>query len=997
MNDVLSLDLELRQLALVIKHLDLSVDNPTTDPERLYVLLNMPSENLLHTCLTNNLSSELLHAALSQITLKVDPNLEIVLENEPDASLSVDLHTEPLSETDYWRTSGIILYYLGTPRTILKHVCRGLPQHQALPYLLDLLERIQDLSTLWDKLWELVPHDPLVLTTILCAIWDEWKVTKVPHAHGKQPYAVPQSQDRVWELWKTCLRSDNDLLHKRALFMMSSLDDNQWQQYVNIGQVITMEVETHLIEQIWKPFSKLTVSWEWKQLLLNLALFHRTTSIRKLSLFRVLKGEAGIAHTEMPSDFVFELILCLDQLMASGLGVEMIQKVGKKQTGENMMFLLNSLVDTHLRQTNHASDLFERIWNVTVAPALRPRTMVNMMETIASTLRDSSTTVEISQEFAIQIPITWDRMNAKGSIVKVYKTRIELALATILGCAEPVKYSPASILNILKIFPIDGDPAVSESLEVWIAKTCLSKGDAGTLATAFVDGMLANDWDRQSGCSKRERSLARAIVKLNQLLVQSGEQLWPAIHKGLGNTQTALFTWEKADRVSRALSLLDFGCRLRVISGMGNGELVVDRSQNMMPPPSSIENLLVFAVRFTVHHLRYLTTFTGDDETVDAVEVSLACAILADQLHVISKGFLSSIEFSSEIEHFLGDSTTALSSGTTTTDDAVMNVSLLYTMLHSGGTLNQSTSLSVAKAIVHLRFDESATASRKTRAMRSLYQYSKWEALSKLLKFLCQTTLDSEAASFVCDLFDEAIESVKSVSLDTHVPLFNCLSELATARFEGKSRHHIAVKPGDIAKLVEAVYTLYEHAPTGADSTYMLDEMCALMFRPALLLEEYYRLKEGRGDESPIRDIFRRLIANASTHRPHVTRIVLSRMAAAWLSPVGDVCEDIGRSSIAYREDIAAFLLRKEENVALEGLSYQKEVSGENGRLQLAKGTDNTSISRGFVLVYLSKLPDLDKLSKPVLDELIQYLIDEFLEIVVLQDESILYAVSLAR
>lgn len=51
-------------------------------------------------------------------------------------------------------------------------------------------------------------------------------------------------------------------------------------------------------------------------------------------------------------------------------------------------------------------------------------------------------------------------------------------------------------------------------------------------------------------------------------------------------------------------------------SGIGNGDLVIDKSQQMMPPPPNIESLLSNAVEFDLLHIDALTSFGNDEEVV---------------------------------------------------------------------------------------------------------------------------------------------------------------------------------------------------------------------------------------------------------------------------------------------------------------------------------------------------------------------------------------------
>ena len=293
--------------------------------------------------------------------------------------------------------------------------------------------------------------------------------------------------------------------------------------------------------------------------------------------------------------------------------------------------------------------------------------------------------VPVSDEMLKTVVESFQLSFSNGSVPE-YQDALLRALATMLEHSETVggNHTPTSTLSVLALYPvrtldsvhenydvddaskdigrdkengglswIDRDPALL-SLRVWLMKANGSKNTGAALGTAFVDGMLLSSesggfsseaWDPKTGCTKLERDTAKAIILFctlpsydvnpigrgnsSTLLVgtaTASELLWPAIHKGLSNAPGAMMgsTWPKAGRVARALLLLENGCRLRVLSGMGNGDLVVDKNNQMMPPPPNIEAMLGHAASFLLHHMcSLMLKEDSSQETAEPDEASL--------------------------------------------------------------------------------------------------------------------------------------------------------------------------------------------------------------------------------------------------------------------------------------------------------------------------------------------------------------------------------------
>lgn len=60
-----------------------------------------------------------------------------------------------------------------------------------------------------------------------------------------------------------------------------------------------------------------------------------------------------------------------------------------------------------------------------------------------------------------------------------------------------------------------------------------------------------------------------------------------------------MVTHDKMGHDTRATLLLQCGCRLRVLSGLGNGDLLLDgKARDLLPPPPSIDALVLQAIGF---------------------------------------------------------------------------------------------------------------------------------------------------------------------------------------------------------------------------------------------------------------------------------------------------------------------------------------------------------------------------------------------------------------
>lgn len=153
----------------------------------------------------------------------------------------------------------------------------------------------------------------------------------------------------------------------------------------------------------------------------------------------------------------------------------------------------------------------------------------------------------------------------------------------------------------------------------------------------------------------------------------------------------------------------------------------------------------------------------------------------------------------------------------------------------------------------------------------------------------------------------------------------------------------------------------------------MLNEMCKLIFNQKLLLEEYnFSFANDNNDNMPILSAFERMMSLGGTTKPHINATAVSRISAAWMCHDGFEA-DMGVCAIPYRTHIANLLFYKE--CKLDESTANQALSKDQWSGALPEATDDLSITRGFVLLFLSKLPSPEVMSNIVLKELIHFII----------------------
>lgn len=207
-----------------------------------------------------------------------------------------------------------------------------------------------------------------------------------------------------------------------------------------------------------------------------------------------------------------------------------------------------------------------------------------------------------------------------------------------------------------------------------------------------------------------------------------------------------------------------------------------------------------------------------------------------------------------------------------------------------------------------------------------------------------------------------------------------------------------------IYRIVDSLFEVLSETVHGPTRVYMINTSCALLFRPRLLMNEYLMNKEcgivddGGNDTWPIRKAFHMLL-KLSVRKPHIAKAAVSYISAAWLG--GDMEKGrkiMGLSAIPYRKDIAKLLVYKEEkideaasfqNIAIKSLAPDTRniIIDDADALSVPSMTNELSVVRGFLLVFISKLPDPeDGLDTDVLTQLCHYLILSLLDSMCAED-----------
>ncbi len=836
-----------------------------------------------------------------------------------------------------------------------------------------------------------------------------------------------------------------------------------WKKYILCFETLEIEVEAHLVDQVYPTVTELCaacvevdppsgceslslpkISWEWVASIFSRVLLSDSPTLRKLGLYRLFSGKAGISLNDeyapeaieqniksdnadtkkkaptsakqakkqaklskkkgkgkgkvkvkaqpapirvMSATFVlFSIIHSYDSLSTSvGTGINVEGDDGKTSNDDLQKLLpvfLSKYTKSLFTDRQRLTELIEGMLSQRFIGATRAKNLVLIYNSILDAWSDGST---------IKIPLSKDNVEGavsgyrklfnSGSVVFDYRQSLLLALSKVLSLSNLPKNeppAPLSILKVLSLYPVSDefndlnefDIQTKSNLRIWMD----SFGDNWTsnvgaaCAAAFVSGDLIpyteGGADALIATSTNEREVGSSISKMCELANDSPSLLWPAISKGLSSIspfgqQMLPMAPKIGQRAARALILFVSGCKERILSGIGHGDLVLDKSGHMMPPPPNIELLISRAVSFTMNQLEMASICNFDENSIPANTFIL----LIDQLMVLKKSFPSSIIMESVLQKVLMNSIDSLLQQDTSNSEPkgciemVKHISTAYGVLSVGAKLNENDSPTTSQSdgqidIVHIcssilkmdfkappRDSSSTLATWQVKGMRSIFQHAKWGTLMHLMPMVYKSKSIpvSTFRSLHNDVFDVVLDSVNATPASALPTLFE------TAVISARHSFHFIENSGEddndqlqysqgMRKIIGTFFAIMKDTEQNSMRAYMLSVMCGLIFRPRLLVQEYsslQKIKDRDGKYSvkkhaPILQAFRKFVKDAGNQKSHILKYAMGYISAGWLGDQDDMSRT-GLPAIPYREDIAKLLIHKEEKYEQSSVHQEGE------------------------------------------------------------------------
>ena len=906
-----------------------------------------------------------------------------------------------------------------------------------------------------------------------------------------------------------------------------------WKKYILCFHSLEMETESHLVDQVWSTVVELCaacvtdanaavgagtgdltqlslpqITWDWVGALFARVLLSDSPTLRKLGLFRLFLGSAGIKAEEdtienakagsksrkntrkgkgagpkqkvqpapisivSPSFMLFCLVQSFDSLVSVGTGVNF--EVNGKTASHDLAKMLSPFLTRYTRalfdDQERLQSFIEGVLSEAFIGGTRALTLVLILDSIVEAWNgQDSVKVQLSIDCIDKGVAAFKLLCDSGSVVFDFRQSLLLNLSKILSYSvlqDGKKPDPILILKTLALYPAseeinevtEFDTNSAYSLNSWLKSfgEDWSVTVAAACATSFISGDLLpygeGDANGLVGTSNLERQRGAAVAKLCALSgnLESNSPsalLWPAINKGLsygaplGLSSLAL-SKEMGHKLARAVILLENGCKQRVLGGIGHGDLVLDKDGIMMPPPPTIEMLLSRAVNFTLEQLRLVSVCNYDENNIVADscggrstksgEFANHFAILINQLMVLKKSYPSSIIMTQSLNALLRSSLDIVleaqgslntGNGKCSVNDAVKmmkSMAIIYGVLTVGAELEtdgntvveegkkeMNTTIDTCIAVLALHFkkpdtsENSQIATWQVKAMTSLFEHSRWGALMHLTPMAYKNSSASASTlrEFHNQVIDHAINSVNACPANALPALFEATVSSARQSFdmfteEEKNASNAYAK--SVGKIIEALLAIMKDTSRSPVRAFMLNVTCSLLFQPRLVSEEFnslLRIKESGGKpnmkiDAPILQAFRKFIADAGISKPHISKYVMSYISVGWLG-LKDDKENTGMAAIPYRLDIAQLLIHKEERLVKSAAHQEGLVKSydEGDHAILPEGVSQTSTVRGFLTVFLSKLPDPDSMHKEVLTKLCHYLIMWLLDKVCLPND----------
>ena len=805
------------------------------------------------------------------------------------------------------------------------------------------------------------------------------------------------------------------------------------------------------------------MTWSWMAAMLCRLFLADTPVLRKLACYRLFSSTAGIQvgptesvetllksgmHMEPPKrkhsikakkskqvgaslaivscDFFIDVILPSYDTLGPSIGTNMQYEHNGKIQSDDMIPMFSAFIMAYVQalpRGERIKEFLSGIFSQRILCRLRTKSALLVYRAVANAVSTRADVIVVDESMILTAISSFGSLFSAGSVVVTFRQGLLEAFAQILSlCKTQSTMEPKTILKVLMLFPMDDSSYAKKNattthphLQRWLLNMMESSLTTMSItgsacAAAFVAGQLLPNtkWDPRSGSLEMERHMGAAIVLLCALTKSASGLLWPAINKALSGIPPMAPLWYNADRVSRALILLEHGCRMELLSGLGNGDLIVDRkTHQMMPPPPSIEAMLSTAISFLIHHIKSLTSATvgdsgfvsGSTRSGNTTRISTLFAYLISQLKVFHDSYPSSTTVSDAADELYKCSITQL----TKTDGeraVVTSTALSFAALTCGANslldVNGATTTNICLLLLQLEYttsDDSGLSKSEEQTARSIFHYARWGALSCILPPLleinkdCSSENHEKLTDLLNELFRTANDLVQATPVDALLPLFVCVVSGANTWFS-TSKSNLNCYAENLAKIISSLFDIMEDISNSETSTYMLNELCGLIFRPSLLIDEAEKLEHDEEYIAPIRNAFHRLLKMAGTLRSYISKAVLCRTCGAWLGFETQSKCNAGVGAIPYRQDLIQLLVQKEAMID-ESSTNQSVLQSSHevpyGAVEVPVMTSDSSTSRAFVLVFLSKLPNVDDgLDKQVLSELLHYLVIHLLDDIIL-------------
>ncbi len=860
---------------------------------------------------------------------------------------------------------------------------------------------------------------------------------------------------------------------------------DMWMKYVLCFEMLEMEIEIHLVDQVWTTVKELSseasrnklgegkeelsnelpsIVWEDVASLLCRVLLSDAPTLRKLGLYRFLSGDTGIQVTSVATEeenqndasrtfmrkaeskckvkkksggpsvpittvsvsFVLDIVMrSYDSIVGTKVGTNMQIDEGGQQKSEKVADLLSDFLSNYVialaassEDGSVLSEFMKRVLGVITT--LKWRSLVLLFRAVATAVDQSASHKFALEQETVRAAIK-DMLStfSSGGAPRSLQEGLRQDLALMLKNAVPWTRPDASVvLDALSLYPPRDDLVDSTddethsltrgALAIWVLG--LGEGQwansaAPVCASAYVMGeMLPFDEkiDILSGVNTLERTLGMAISLLCTLTGNASEMLWPAIFKGLQKPPSA-----SSHKAIRSMILLEWGCREEVLSGMGNGDIVTDKQNCMLPPPPNVDFLLNHAVQLLMSQVMTIkTSLGGKGENSGATrsqasgQASSYVYTLINQIRVLHLSFPSSVSISQAVNAMLQKCADSLKQFNSIEADGpfdtVVNLTLCYASLSCDAKFEDAKELkqllSTCEAIMSVELSQVKGASMRKdaiQALRSIFHYAKWGSLSLIVPMINEAarkqTGDTDLASgsiqqIYQKILASANEAVDSTPVIALPPLFACTTSCGEylVKLEDAGSNGTSLL-SSIRVISETLFAVLKEETASSTWMHMLSTMCNLLFSPKLLLHEYHKsCVDGDRDNMPVMESFKKLIEMGSALKPHINIVAASYISVAWLGNKDSSELDVGLAAIPYRDEIAELLVYKEPK--FDESSANQTSTRDRWDGILPHTTDGSSITRAFVLWFISKLPSPESLSDVVLKELVHHIIMKLID-----------------